>query len=53
MALGTVIGTYKTRGCEGSVDIEEADGVLELALGERRVGSGHRCCVDVCMYLDR
>lgn len=42
--------TYTARGCEGSVDVKEADGVLERALGEGRVGGGHGFCVEVCLY---
>lgn len=34
--------THQTRGSEGAVDVEQDDGVLDLALGERREG-GHGC----------
>lgn len=40
--------TYQSRGSKGAIDIEQADGVLERALLERRVsgdggGSGSHC----------
>jgi hypothetical protein len=34
--------THQTGGRQGAVDVEQHDGVLDLALGERRVG-GHGC----------
>ena len=46
--MGMLLGVaHSSCGCEGAVDIEEADGVLDRALSERRddagggSGSGH------------
>jgi hypothetical protein len=56
------VGAHSAGGCEGAVDVEEADGVLDGAVGERRDdargggGGGHCvlllwCCCDWYMFL--
>jgi hypothetical protein len=62
--MSRLVVAHSSCGCEGAVDIEEADRVLDRALSERRddagggSGSGHDVCIfflfayvsSVCVY---
>jgi hypothetical protein len=40
VCIGGLGGAHSACGCEGAVNVEEADGVLDRALGERRDDAG-------------